>query len=335
MLQQGSVAPVTFACRPLPDETLLSWLERLAEANEHDRRTFLATIFQDSGLCDRDILGGAMTHDHIAQLSSLTDIPFETLQAMEAASRGGICCDRYDIYCFECWTEDLAKGRDKVYGRQIWANWASLICHDHGVALHDWPAKASLITLSRLVRDHQHDRYRTTTKAYQSLLGLLSNLSVQLLSLHRESDTVVPACFDPLDDVATALFRNFTQLPAFTAGKDVSFLLDTVSPWASQAPYFFQREQRRFYAYGEGPKDFLRMSDLVSVADRRFYLVAGLLVLGHWGAHEHPFRSCFSDPAWSWLMARAKCWQPGHLAQLQPLTQTVVSSHSGAVVPHP
>lgn len=154
--QAAERAPLAFRVRPLPDECLDSWLDRIVIRHETSRKALFRYLDVDPHLADYDLargkrglplqhhaafdglvaqLGWAVGVDGGAIEDSFVDWPPRWLLPPALRNHG----------CARCWSGMLAEGCP-LHVRKEWILCASWWCHEHGLPLSVMPASDSFRT---------------------------------------------------------------------------------------------------------------------------------------------------------------------------------------------
>jgi len=183
--------------RPQPDESLLSWFERVAHEYAMSP-ALLLNVVRDADTDPRTLSEASVTQylyerpvaDRLADLAQLTEA--ERASLWPALTEWELKAGTYAAYCPYCCKDDLSHHRTP-YGRQSWQQSWYTVCHAHGIALvvrnlAHLPANRSFWSSVQLRSDAQYshaDRYRSYRVISEP--AVKSNILACLVEIERST----------------------------------------------------------------------------------------------------------------------------------------------------
>ena len=163
---------------PEHDESMTSWLERLAEKYQFPTvSSFLrAQPINWQGDIPRDFdrrVGGGLRD----LLSVVTGMEPDELPAILQDNRYLMQCNLRRAVCLMCWAQDMDHGRP-LYRRREWSHVFETCCHWHRFPLLDLPPSAQ----------HQKEFRRLVQKRFEGLKSVPNNYSEIIETLIRFSE---------------------------------------------------------------------------------------------------------------------------------------------------
>lgn len=319
MRNSRSHVELCYAPRPLPDETLLSWLDRLDEENLHIETSIIDFLLGTDVWHSANELTRACPQHVVTALSAATDLDESVIKKTLCDNPRQIVSTRLAFFCEACWRDDSAKTRPILYGRKEWTDAFTFVCPRHKSLILDGDSHMTGHKFF-LSFDNRPPYSSLSNSQYLKAIEFYYRLEIMLKSLEAGPDGY-PFCFEPIDDILEAIICNFDPSAGYSGASSFQFEFSHDNRWRHCYPPFFAWDDKIFQVYKYGPKPATNFRDLTRGIDRRFFILAALLTLAYWFEPSHPYQNLFPKAAWAWLRGAARSWPSKHIRELDPLLQ--------------
>lgn len=317
-----------FAPRPAKGEFCLSWLRRLAVANALDPVRLVESCLGKRIVRDFCVLARGFPDELTRDLAALCDMPASQISDTFVPWPWMLALDPPALFCRRCWNEDLYRNIG-VYIRVAWCHPLTFYCTKHAEPLLDIPEELPLGDIERFLAEVAKDFWDYDTATPRHISSFFQSIEHRCTAL-RTSKAGTPHAFCIIDDLTTAIYRNFSASAGPSAECEIRFRLQHTEFWRRYWHAIFENFERNVFVYRTAPREPRYYCSLYQASERRFYLYVSLLLLWRWEDNEdHMLRRCFSADAWGWLRAQSDLWREDDLRALYPLVERVAQLHSG------